>query len=73
MTKEQITDFIGYVMSFYGPDGLYPMGANPTVVRKATNDIIRISKIKGREFCGDSIDRELVRDLMIDKYKLQVL
>ncbi len=73
MTKEQITDFIGYVMSFYGPDGLYPMGANRTVVRKATNDIIRISKIKGREFCGDSIDRELVRDLMIYKYKLQVL
>lgn len=69
-SKDFINDFIGYVMSFYGPDGLYPMGANRTVVRKATNDLIKISEIKGREFCGDSIDRELVRDLLIDKYKL---
>ena len=71
MTKEQINDFIDYVLSFYGPDGLYPMSANRTVVRKATNDIIKIVKIKGQEFCGDSVDRELVRDLLIDKYKLQ--
>ena len=69
-SKEFINDFISYVMSFYGPDGIYPMSANRTIVRKATNDVIRISKIKGREFCGDSIDREFVRDLLIDKYKL---
>ena len=71
MTKEQINDFIDYVLSFYGPDGLYPMSANRTVVRKATNDIIKIGKIKGEEFCGDSYDREQVRDLLIDKYNLQ--
>jgi hypothetical protein len=71
-SKEFINDFIGYVMSFYGPDGLYPMGANRTVVRKATNDVIRICKIKGQSFCGDSIDREFVRDLLIDKYKLSI-
>lgn len=71
MTKEQINQFIDYVMSFYGPGELYPIkGINRTVVRKATNDVIRITKIKGQEFCGDSIDRELVRDLMIDKYNL---
>jgi hypothetical protein len=70
MTKEQINDFIDYVLSFYGPDGLYPMSANRTVVRKATNDIIKIVKIKGQEFCGDSIDREQVRDLLISKYNL---
>jgi hypothetical protein len=72
MSKDEINQFIDYVMSFYGPDGLYPMDANRTTVRKATNDIVRIAKIKGQEFCGDSIDRELVRDLMIDKYKLNV-
>jgi hypothetical protein len=72
MTKEQINDFIDYTMSFYGPGGIYPMGANRTVVRKATNDVIRITKIKGQKFCGDSIDRELVRDIMIDKYKLNL-
>ena len=72
-SKEFINDFIGYVMSFYGPDGLYPMDANRTVVRKATNDLIRICKIKGHQFCGDSYDREQVRDLLIDKYNLQII
>jgi hypothetical protein len=71
MNKDEINQFIDYVLSFYGPDGLYPMSANRTVVRKATNDIIRIAKIKGTSFCGDSIDREQVRDLLIDKYNLQ--
>ena len=67
-----MNDFIDYVIQFYGPDGIYPMGANRTIARKATDDVIRICKIKGQKFCGDSIDRELVRDLMIDKYKLQI-
>lgn len=70
-SEEFINDFIDYTLTFYGPDGIYPMGANRTVVRKATNDIIKIAKIKGDEFCGDSIDRELVRDLLISKYNLK--
>ncbi len=70
-SKEFINDFIDYTLSFYGPNGIYPMGANRTVVRKATNDVIRIAEIKGEKFCGDSIDRELVGDLLIDKYNLQ--
>ena len=70
-SKEFINAFIDYVMSFYGRDGLYLIkGINRTVVRKATNDIIRIHKIRGQEFRGDSYDRELVRDLLIDKYNL---
>jgi len=73
VTKDQMNDFIDYVMEFYGPNGIYPMGANRTIARKATNDVIRICKIKGHRFCGDSIDRELVRDLMIEKYKLQIV
>jgi hypothetical protein len=70
-SKELINDFIDYTLTFYGPDGIYPMGANRTVVRKATNDIIKIARIKGEKFCGDSIDRELVRDLLISKYNLK--
>jgi hypothetical protein len=70
-SKEFINDFIDYTLTFYGPDGIYPMGANRTVVRKATNDIIKITEIKGEDFCGDSIDRELVRDLLISKYNLK--
>lgn len=70
-SKELINEFIDYVMSFYGPGQLYPIeGINHTLVRKATNDLIRISKIKGHEFCGDSYDREQVKDLLLDKYKL---
>ena len=70
-SKEFINDFIDYVMSFYGAGKLYPIkGINRTIVRKATNDLIRISKIKGQKFCGDSYDREQVRDLLIDKYNL---
>jgi hypothetical protein len=72
MTKDEINQFIDYVLSFYGPDGLYPMSANRTLVRKATNDIIRIVKIKGHQFCGDSYDREQVRDILINKYNLSL-
>ena len=70
-SKVFINDFIDYTLTFYGPDGIYPMGANRTVVLNATNDIIKIAEIKGEEFCGDSIDRELVRDLLISKYNLK--
>lgn len=73
MTKDDLNHFIDYVMEFYGPDGIYPMGANISLVRKATNDVMRIAKIKGEKFCGDSFDREQVRDLLIDKYKLEIV
>lgn len=71
MTDIQFNDFVDYVMGFYGPNGVYPMGANPTLVRKATDDCMKIAEIKGEKFCGDSIDRELVRDLLISKYNLK--
>jgi hypothetical protein len=67
-----MTEFYDYVLSFYGPGGIYPMNATLDIVQKATNDLISILQIKGQEFCGDSIDRELVRDLMMDKYNLKM-
>ena len=66
-----MTEFYDYVLSFYGPQGIYPMGATLELIEQATQDLIRILEIKDQEFCGDSVDRELVRDLLIDKYKLQ--
>ena len=66
-----MTEFYDYVFSFYGPSGIYPMGATLELIQKATKDLIQILNIKGQEFCGDSVDREFVRDLLIDKYKLQ--
>jgi len=71
MTETQLNDFVDYTMSFYGPNGIYPMGATLSLIQQATDDLIRILQIKNEEFCGDSIDRELVRDLLISKYKLK--
>jgi len=69
--KEFINHFIDYVMSFYDADGLYPItGINRTIARKATNDVIRIAKIKNVPFNGDSFDREQVRDILVYKYNL---
>lgn len=71
MIKEDLNHFIDYVMRFYGADGLYPItGINRTIVRKATNDVIRIAKIRNVPFCGDSYDREQVSHLLYNKYNL---
>jgi hypothetical protein len=71
-SKDFINHFIDYCMSFYGTDGLYPIaGINRTVVRKATQDVMRIAKIREVPFCGDSYDREQVSHLLYNKYNLQ--
>ena len=57
--------FYHYVRSFYGRDGLYPMGAT-------VHDIIAATKILvdavGDAFEGDSMDREDVRDILIKDF-----
>ena len=40
------------------------------LIEQATLTHIQILELKGSEFCGDSVDRECVRDLLISKYKL---
>jgi len=40
------------------------------LIEQATLTHIQILELKGNEFCGDSVDRECVRDLLISKYKL---
>ncbi len=67
-----MTDFYDYVLSFYGAGGIYPMGATLIQVKQATFTHLKILKLKEQEFCGDSIDRECVRDLLISKYNLKV-
>lgn len=46
------------------------MGATPEIVAEATATHLQILSLQGKEFCGDSVDRELVRDLMISRHKL---
>lgn len=65
-----LQEFYNYVLSFYGAGGLYPMSATLDLIEQATLTHIQILELKGSEFCGDSIDRECVRDLLISKYKL---
>lgn len=57
-------EFIRYVKSFYGPGGIYDMGATDDDIIEATFKYIQ----SGADFCGDSFDREHVRDIMIDEF-----
>ena len=64
---DEIENFKNYIWSFYGKDkGIYKhfFDNNLTMeeVEKAIK--IRLSKIK-LQFSGDSIDREIVRDIML--------
>ncbi len=65
-----VIDFVVYVESFYGdvPDAIYPMGATPKQILEATQQYISKGEI---EFCGDSLDRENVRDIMIEQFGLK--
>ena len=63
---QTMTDFYDYCLSFYGSDGIYDMNATEDMILEATQKYIT----EGADFCGDSIDRELVRDIMIRDYGL---
>jgi|TARA_B110000444_G_C18820006_1_gene587200 hypothetical protein len=66
----EIVDFVAYVESFYGnvPDAIYPIGATPNMILSATKKYIND---RPDDFCGDSLDRERVRDIMINDYGLE--
>jgi len=55
------TKFIDYLMDFYGPSGIYPLGFTRTQIQLATSLYITT----GREFLGDTRDRERVRDIVL--------
>ena len=62
-----MSDFCDYVLSFYGENGIYKIGATFDMVVEATQKYIN----SGADFAGDSFDREHVRDIMIDTYQLK--
>ena len=68
---EQVTEFVTYVEGFYGnvPDAIYPIGATPIMILEATRKCWNVHGIEN--FCGDSVDRERVRDIMIEDYGLE--
>ena len=75
-----LTQFVDYVDSFYGQDDpVYPMTSQITkqpltkvdILRAAQNYLKRCQD-KTNKFCtwgdGDSLDRERVRDILLDEY-----
>lgn len=59
--------FVDYVYDFYGPGGIYPMS---DLTRDNTLKTVQVylSIIGSDDFCGDSVDRERVRDMLLLKY-----
>ena len=78
--NDSLTDFVNYVDSFYGVnDPLYPMMSVETKqplckldIYRATENYLHKCNDKNEELCtwgdGDSLDRERVRDILLDEY-----
>ena len=66
----QICDFVAYVDSFYNEKtGIYPIkGMTNSMVIKAVQKHIGIV---GLDFCGDTVDREWVRDIILKDNNLK--
>lgn len=60
--------FTQYMMDFYGPESeLYPqLGFNETQIAIATGIYKMRLDARGVEFIGDSVDREAVRDIILE-------
>ena len=59
--------FVGYCLEFYGKGGIYDMGATHRHVCDATKILL---EQHGTNVAYDSIDRERVRDIMINEFNL---
>ena len=69
---KRMNEFVSYVYDFYGKNGIYDMGATVSQITTATIDYLS-SLLSKREytFCGDSLDRERVRDILTSKFNLK--
>ena len=82
--NDMLTNFVEYVDSFYGVnDPLYPMINNDTKkplskldIYGATERYLSLCADPKAELCtwgdGDSLDRERVRDILLDEYNLEI-
>ena len=61
-------DFTQYMLDFYGPNGIYDYGFTAEQINLATQLYkCRLGEnYPGEEFCGDSVDRERVRDIILN-------
>jgi len=58
-------NFVYYVNSFYGNDGIYPLGVTYETIESACE---KYYNELASSFEADSIDRERVRELIISEY-----
>ena len=83
--NDQLTDFVEYVYSFYGDkkEALYPLFNVDTDKQVDKVDILgavydylhEITRRNDEYFTwgdGDSLDRERVRDILLDEYNLEI-
>ena len=65
-----MSNFTRYMLEFYGsgPDAIYQYGFTAEQVDLATQLYkCRLEQnYPGQEFCGDSVDRERVRDIILE-------
>ena len=78
--NDMLTEFVDYVDSFYGVnDPLYPMMSRETGqplnkpdIYGATQNYLSMCSDDSNELCtwgdGDSLDRERVRDILLEEY-----
>ena len=61
-------NFTEYMMAFYGPESeIYPeLGFNELQIEIATAVYKMRLQAKGEEFVGDTVDRENVRDVILE-------
>lgn len=64
----QICDFLAYVGDFYADGGLYDMGATSRQIVDAFDIYAR--RVGYENLALDSVDREGVRDVMIEQFGL---
>lgn len=72
----ELKEFYEYMCEFYGEGGIYSGDryfGEPMMFREYIDAIVDyLAKLdeSGYEFCGDSVDREAVRDIILEKRKL---
>lgn len=68
---QEVIEFAEYVKTFYGEGGVYPIGATTEMIAKSTQMYFDSLTEEVTWGGGDSIDRERVRDIMIEEFKLE--
>lgn len=66
LTVKEVLDFVDYCLDFYGHgrDAIYPHGFHFSEICEGM--IARMKFRPSLDFDGDSVDRELVRDMVFD-------